>query len=81
MPKGSKEKWLSSYQMIAYAKNLHEEVKKMYDDVKLTTVDDMPFVSMPEGNYMGMWAITVLENLKDDVEFYEENEEDEENEE
>jgi hypothetical protein len=40
--------------MIAYAKNLHEEVKKMYDDVKLTTVDDMPFVSMPEGNYMGM---------------------------
>jgi hypothetical protein len=48
MPRGNKEKQLSHYQMVAHAKNLHEDVKKIYDDVKLSTVDGMPVISMPE---------------------------------
>lgn len=65
---------MSDYQMRNYANDLYSDVKKIYDDVKLSIVSWIPVVSMPEWNFTGMWAIRVLENLKLDLDFYEQDE-------
>lgn len=54
-------------QLLRYASMLIEDVKTIYDDVKLLKYKGLPYVKMPEGNYLGMSAIRVLENLKDDI--------------
>lgn len=66
-------KTMSDYQMRDYAKDLYSDVKKIYDDVKLTIDAWLPVVSMPEWNFIGMSAIRVLENLKLDLDFYEQD--------
>lgn len=73
---------MSDYQMVDHCKRLYKEVSMEYDDVILTVDAGMPIVVMPEGRYIGMSAIRVLENLKLDLEWddftFEDEEDDEE---
>lgn len=73
---------MSDYQMVDHCKRLYKEVSMEYDDVILTVDAWMPIVIMPEGRYIGMSAIRVLENLKLDLDWddftFEDEEDDEE---
>lgn len=75
---------MSDYQMVAQCKHLLAELRAEmpeYDDVKLTIDAGMPVVAMPEGRYIGMSAIRVLENLCEDIDWDEFSIEDEEDDE
>lgn len=75
---------MSDYQMVAQCKHLMQTLKREmpeYDDVKLTIDAGMPIVVMPEGRYIGMSAIRVLENLCEDIDWDDFNVEDEEDDE
>jgi hypothetical protein len=75
---------MSDHQMVAQCKMLIEELKEHmpeYDDVFLTVDAGMPVVAMPEGRYIGMSAIRVLENLCEDIDWEDFSIEDEEDDE
>lgn len=75
---------MSDYQMVAQCKHLMQTLKREmpeYDDVKLVIDAGMPIVIMPEGRYIGMSAIRVLENLCEDIGWEDFNIEDEEDDE
>lgn len=77
-------KWMSDYQMVAQCKMLIEDLRAEmpeYDDVKLVIEWGMPIVIMPEGRYIGMSAIRVLENLCEDIDWEDFSIEDEEDDE
>lgn len=57
-----KEKTLADYQMVAMARNLYEELNSFYPDVKIKVENWLPILISDDGQFIGMGALTVLEN-------------------
>jgi len=57
-----KEKTLADYQMVAMARNLYEKLNSFYPDVKIKVENWLPILISDDGQFIGMGALTVLEN-------------------
>ena len=58
----SKKTALADYQMVAMARNLYEELNGFYPDVKIKVENWLPILISDDGQFIGMGALTVLEN-------------------
>jgi hypothetical protein len=48
--------------MVAMARNLYEELNSFYPDVRLKVENWLPILISDDGQFIGMGALTVLEN-------------------
>lgn len=63
----TREEQMSDYQMVKHAEHLLIDVKKIYPDVRVKIENGIPVLYMEEWVFQWYGALTVLENLRDDL--------------